>query len=473
MTDTGNTGERDGADRHDAPDAHTITLRLELTPQDHGRFFEMPFTVPAGVEELTVSCAVEGVPFAGRALDLGLRDPARVRGWSGGARAEFTVRREWATPGYLPGELAPGAWAVIFSSNRIPPSGVRARCVIRCRMARFRWLRGDLHMHSVHSDGVYEPAQVVDMAEAAGLDFIATTDHNTSSHNFAYPRQAQIVRIPGVELTTYHGHANLLGVAEPVSDFRVNSEEDLRARFAEARRRGAKIVVNHPYKLCDTPGCIWEWAWDVGFDWVEVWNGPWRAVNEEALAWWQAQLAGGRRLVAVGGSDTHRPDGRAHGRPTTWVWCAERATPAILDAIDQGHVFVSHSPEGPTINLRCGPFMMGDELAAPEGVGPETERAGSEAAEARLTLDCLRAGDRARLLSERGVEEEWIAGSGEGRLERTWPTQGRRFYRVEVWRASQDAGREVLVALSNPLYFAPAGAAASTTGAAIPRAAAP
>jgi predicted metal-dependent phosphoesterase TrpH len=442
-------------DVHGPADAGANTeatvAQLTLAPADHGRFIEVPFDVPPGTEEVAVSCTVEGVPFAGKLVDLGLRDPERVRGWSGGARDCYTVRREWATPGYLPGALPPGRWAVIVASNRIPPQGCRVAVTVRCTPERLRWLKGDLHMHTVHSDGAYEPADVVRLAQAAGLDFIATTDHNTVSHNYAFPRDAQIVRIPGLELTTFGGHANLLGVAEPVSDFRVSSTADVRARFAEARQRGAKIVLNHPFHVCDSPGCHWDWGWDVDFDWYEVWNGPWRPVNLEALAWWQEQLVRGRRLVAVGGSDTHRPDPyTGHGKPTTWVWAAAATAPAILDAIGQGHVFISQLPEGPRINLRCGPFMMGDEVpagGAGDGVPP-----------VMVTADGLQEGDQVRVLSEQGIEQEWTAGPGETALRREWPAPPRRFYRVEVWRYAAAAGQPVMAALSNPIYFARAGA---------------
>ena len=39
--------------------------------------------------------------------------------------------------------------------------------------------RADLHIHTVHSDGLYTPAQVVDLARRAGLRAVAITDHDT------------------------------------------------------------------------------------------------------------------------------------------------------------------------------------------------------------------------------------------------------------------------------------------------------
>jgi 3',5'-nucleoside bisphosphate phosphatase len=39
--------------------------------------------------------------------------------------------------------------------------------------------RADLHLHTIHSDGTYTPAEVVDLARRCGLCAIAVTDHDT------------------------------------------------------------------------------------------------------------------------------------------------------------------------------------------------------------------------------------------------------------------------------------------------------
>ena len=46
-----------------------------------------------------------------------------------------------------------------------------------------RWLAGDLHTHTVHSDGALTVAELAALAAGRGLDFIAVTDHNTVSHH--------------------------------------------------------------------------------------------------------------------------------------------------------------------------------------------------------------------------------------------------------------------------------------------------
>ena len=42
------------------------------------------------------------------------------------------------------------------------------------------WYRGDLHTHSIYSDGDSTVAEVIANAESLGFDFFALTDHDTS-----------------------------------------------------------------------------------------------------------------------------------------------------------------------------------------------------------------------------------------------------------------------------------------------------
>lgn len=435
------------------PNRGMVTLAtpaLQLTPADHARFIEVPFELPAGAEALVVTCSVAGQDRAGTFVDLGLCDPERVRGWSGGARSELVLSAEWTTPGYLPGPLQPGRWQVLIASNRIPAASVQIALSIVYQPGRSlttvtqqpesRWLRGDLHMHSVHSDGEYALGEVFKLCEAAGLDFISVTDHNTISQNLVPAPATALIRIPGVELTTYRGHSNLLGVAAPINDFRVRSQAELEQRLHYARQQGARIVLNHPFD----PGCGWEWDWTIDYDWFEVWNGPWRSINQQALDWWHAQLVSGRRLVAVAGSDTHRPHQYVkHGYPCSWVYSASPTADAILDAIDQGHLVLSYAPDGPRIELRYGAWMVGDLVPA-----------SAQLCDLQLQVTQLLPQDVVKLISEQGVEHELTISPGETDIEHRWPAAARRFGRVEVWRFFPQVQQMLIAALSNPIYFA-------------------
>ena len=78
------------------------------------------------------------------------------------------------------------------------------------------WYRGDLHTHTVHSDGHVPVAGRVAAAEARGLDFFFLTDHNTVSGLVELDRMSSPRVLParGMELTTFWGHALCLGGSE-------------------------------------------------------------------------------------------------------------------------------------------------------------------------------------------------------------------------------------------------------------------
>ena len=67
-------------------------------------------------------------------------------------------------------------------------------------------MASDLHMHTTCSDGVYSPEELVEAAKAAGLNYIAITDHDTVDgvaqlyEAGLYPQKG-IKIIPGIEFT--------------------------------------------------------------------------------------------------------------------------------------------------------------------------------------------------------------------------------------------------------------------------------
>ena len=69
-----------------------------------------------------------------------------------------------------------------------------------------RSARVDLHIHTVWSDGLYTPAQIVELARRSGLPAVAITDHDTLA---AIPIARELAGpdleiIPGVEISTVH-----------------------------------------------------------------------------------------------------------------------------------------------------------------------------------------------------------------------------------------------------------------------------
>jgi hypothetical protein len=145
-----------------------------------------------------------------------------------------------------------------------------------------------------------------------------------------------------------------------------------------AAASGAVVSVNHP----KPSGPPWQYPDATGFHAVEVWNGGWHEHNDVALAWWDSLLRAGRRVVAVGGSDTHhlqRPEPADRlGVPTTWVYVDSSPTlAAILAALRNGHVFISHDVDGPQMYIERESVRVVDgagatlTLVSSHGVGKQ------------------------------------------------------------------------------------------------------
>ncbi len=395
-----------------APAPDTV-LCGAVTDANAQTYLELPFRVPAGVSRLTVEFS-----YTDRdkhtSIDLGIFDPQRFRGWSGGNKSTFTLSETDATPSYLPGTIPAGIWNLILGIPNIE-RGVRSTYEAKIYFAHPgerpaistfssaplrsgpAWYRGDLHMHDAHSDGsclsqagVSVPCplyRTVEVAASRHLDFIAISDHNTISQYDAMrelqPFFDQLLLIPAREITTFYGHANVFGTTDFI-DFRVGSRSvpDSNALLAEVERAHAILSINHPGAPSGAScmGCGWTAP---GTDYSKVTaieainNGGSVEGVHSGIPFWQDKLNKGFRLTGVGGSDNHDPDyplsiPSAVGHPTTAVYAASLSENAILDGIKAGHVFID--VEGATdrtleFSAKAGSqtAAMGDALQVPAG----------------------------------------------------------------------------------------------------------
>ncbi|MBN1642241.1 MAG: PHP domain-containing protein [Anaerolineae bacterium] len=391
------------------PILHTIHRRYE-PPGEGDPYRLLPFEVPAGASQLTVRYRYaplsdrEASDEEGRApgcvVDLGLFDPRGhafldapgFRGWSGGARSEATIGAATATPGYLPGALQAGTWHVLLGLYRVPPGGCEVWVEVEVAPGapggaapRYRppgvlregtrWYRGDLHCHSHHSDATGGVPDLVAAARAQGLDYLAVTDHNTPSHlpDLAAHAPPDLLLIPGIEITTYRGHANVWGV-RGWHEFRTVCDAGMAQIRERVRAQGLLFSINHP-KLGGPP---WQYGSAFAPDAVEVWQTPWFLLhNHQSLAFWEGLLREGARPTLVGGSDKHQkpydgaPSGYEVGMPTTWVYAHALSEEAILDGVRRGHVYVSQNAEGPRLSFEAQAggevAMMGDPIHVEQG----------------------------------------------------------------------------------------------------------
>ncbi|MBV9147924.1 MAG: PHP domain-containing protein, partial [Acidobacteria bacterium] len=82
--------------------SNPIVLHGTVKGDQNNSYIEAPFDVPPGTERLTVSFRYTGKEKH-TTLDIGIEDPQRFRGWSGGNKSTFTIGASDATPSYLPG----------------------------------------------------------------------------------------------------------------------------------------------------------------------------------------------------------------------------------------------------------------------------------------------------------------------------------------------------------------------------------
>ncbi|MDT0464303.1 CehA/McbA family metallohydrolase [Streptomyces gibsoniae] len=360
-----------------ADNQETRTVRGTLPPGSPD-FVYLPVDVPAGVREIKVAYTYEkpSVPAGtqGNALDIGLFDERGTelggtgfRGWSGGARSEFFVRADDATPGYLPGPVHPGTWHIALGPYTVAPQGLAYEITItltygeqgvtpapvyppsRAKGRGRAWYRGDCHMHSWYSDGRRTPAEIAALARAAGLDFINTSEHNTNSSHAHWADQAgdDLLIMLGEEVTTRNGHVLALGTAPGTFvDWRYRARDNRWARFArDIHRAGGLVVPAHPHATC--VGCGWKFGFAEA-DAVEVWNGPFTPDDEATLAEWDNTLVAsvreghGHWLPAMGNSDAHR-DPDAIGTPQTVVLADDLTREAVQEGIRAGRSYVAES----------------------------------------------------------------------------------------------------------------------------------
>lgn len=389
-----------------------LVLRGTVTYADRQTYLELPFAVGKDVTRLSVELSYTEHDKHTN-IDLGIFDTERFRGWSGGNKNFFTISETDATPSYLPGVIVPGKWKLILGVPNIE-EGVRSDYEAKIYFSHRNdplegstfsqkplregtaWYRGDLHMHNAHSDGSCKSQsgekvpcplyKTVEDAASRKLDFIAITDHNTMSQyndmRELQPYFDKLLLMPGREVTTFQGHANVFGTTAFI-DFRLSSPHvpTVNKLLEQVQDLHGLISLNHPGSPSGAAcmGCGWT-APDTDFSRVnaiEAINGGSLDGPRSGIPFWQDKLNKGFRLTAIGGSDNHDADygpsiRSAVGHPTTVVYAPNLTEEAILNGIRAGHVFIDiEGTPNRTLEFSANAggttASMGDSLTSPIG----------------------------------------------------------------------------------------------------------
>ena len=129
-----------------------------------------------------------------------------------------------------------------------------------------------MHVHTSKSDGGGTPEDVVAAAKAAGLGFVAITDHNNLDAKPVEGYRNGVLVIVGTEISTTAGHVLGLGIPDP--QFRFSG--DGRDALEDIRDLGGAAFAAHPL----SPRADFRWTgWALPGGWgVELMNGDsqWR-----------------------------------------------------------------------------------------------------------------------------------------------------------------------------------------------------
>jgi hypothetical protein len=303
-------------------------------------------------------------------------------------------------------------------------------------------LIANLHIHTTYSDGSGTHEDIANDALDAGLDVVIITDHNVLVQGLDGYRQkgaARVLMLVGEEIhdqarIPQKNHLLVIGANQELAQFAA----DPRILLDKVRQSGGLSFLAHPIDPAmpafGEPDISWE-DWDIqNFTGLELWNqfselknvargyldtlfyaffpqfiahGPLPA----AIKIWDGLLAGGRRVAAVGGSDSHAlkkslgPIHRTifpyafhfHGvnnhlltdQDLTGDLPFDRRM--VLDAFRQGNLFIGYDYPSPTTGFRFiangknKTVKMGDEIQLEDGVTFQIKI--PEAAECRLIKD--------------------------------------------------------------------------------------
>ncbi|SFQ48930.1 CehA/McbA family metallohydrolase [Caldicoprobacter faecalis] len=424
-------------------------IEVFIDKEKEGTYFQVPFEVPDDVSRidikysypryLTVKNGISEKIYEKNIIDLGLVNAdGEFVGASGSNKTHIWVSEYSSSLGYAKTKIKKGKWAIIVGAYKIMDGGVSVEYEITFTHKERVLLKGDLHVHTLCSDGNLSVEEVIFLAKKAGLDYIFITDHNNYFHNNTLRSDDDITVMPGVEWTHFKGHVNMLGIEKAFDGvYYTNTLEETQEKLRIAREKGAIVSINHPF----CTDCGFKWGLEnVEYDCIEIWNGPMKRSEMECIKWWHDELCKGRKIPIVGGSDFHKHEiGRGIGLPTTCLYSISRAPSDIYAAIREGTGFVTYMPNGPTVYMECDGKILGQTVEYRSGI------------KINFVFAKLHKDDIIKIITNKSVEEITCdADVKEMVVEKELDNV--MFYRVEIYRHYINDFPSLPVLISNPLY---------------------
>lgn len=216
----------------------------------------------------------------------------------------------------------------------------------------YKWFKGNLHTHTIFSDGDSSPEDVISWYKRHGYQFLAITDHNTITNpqNYRYMCDESFILIAGNEISDRAEGKPVHLLALGLHDASLSPAggqsilQTLQNNVTAIRSAGAVPVICHP-----------NFGWAFGAEEMlplrdvtlfEVLNAH-PSVNNlggggrpgtEVI--WDTLLTKDRIFYGVGTDDMHRLASYP-GKSWVMVRAAELTERAVLDSLEKGRFYVS------------------------------------------------------------------------------------------------------------------------------------
>ncbi len=240
------------------------------------------------------------------------------------------------------------AWTLTFmAAAQTPPA------------SEWKWYKGNLHTHTINSDGDSAPDAVTRWYKEHQYNFLVLTDHDfvtpTAGLSSIFAAEDRFLVISGEEISSKVGdkpiHVNGLDIYRTIQPaVGASVVETIQKNVDAVREAGGTPSLNHPnFRWAVTPG---EMGQIHGLKLFEVYNGH-RTTNDAGGGgfpsleeMWDAVLSAGREVYGIAGDDAHTfkvfgPEHSNPGRGWVSVKAPELSTEAILNSLNSGGFYAS------------------------------------------------------------------------------------------------------------------------------------
>jgi hypothetical protein len=258
--------------------------------------------------------------------------------------------------------------AIATSQTQAPPPALK-------------WYKGNLHTHTLNSDGDSTPFEVATWYREHGYQFLVLTDHNyltdVAVMNGILAAREKFVLIPGEEVTGSFEkkpmHMNALNPAAQIApQTGASMAETIQNNLNIIRKAGALPSLNHPN---------FHWAISIedmlkvdGLTHFEVYNGHPQVNNPGGGGlpsldqMWDAQLTAGRRLYGIAVDDAHHfkkfgPDSSNPGRGWVNVRASSLSADSIIRGLQNGDFYSSSGVKLSDMRFSEGTYSLAIDSA--------------------------------------------------------------------------------------------------------------